>query len=547
MKRKLRKKCGSQRRHSLPIQAQQIGKSMNEKRQTMHILQEFPQDIISFIEHPKLLNDRDLSEWQKTILKSLYCLPLSEREYEIFREGTGRESYFEKEQSELSLIAGRRSGKTTKVAAPVAIFEAFRDHGIPPGENAYVLLIAPQLAQARIAFRSICNYILSSPILSQFVGKVTKDEIHLANNVTIACHPCSQVSVRGYTLIAVVCDELAFFRQEDSYANPEQEIIDALRPGMATAKYSKLIKISTPFRKSGILWNDAQRRSELDFPVWQVPTSVMNPAVSSTVLEREKRRDPRKYQREYEAQFTETVCSWISPEVLERVIVRGRRDLGKMSDNYYVAAIDPGFRQSDFAIAVAHKFVNTIVIDRVSWWRGNKTAPLAFGRVCQEIKTILDEYEINLVKTDQFYSEAIREKLQELGIFCNIVHFGSDTRGKIFTNLRHLIEQGNIELPDDSELLSQLRSLEEIKTERGSIDIRPTSGMKDDLAVVVALAAYDAMASQMTVLEPQLGIVEFSSTGFNPYDCQYAAICRNFPTCQDDGHCYGFADDRFRR
>src|SRR6266436_4220299 len=142
-------------------------------------MSDVPLNIIQFIEHPDLLNDQSLSEMQRTILKSIYGLALSQAELEMYCASTGRATYQATEQREATIIAGRRSGKTSKIAAPIAIYEAFRDHGLPQGEEAYVMLLAPQISQAKIAFRSIRRYLRNSPILSKRIVHETRDEIRL--------------------------------------------------------------------------------------------------------------------------------------------------------------------------------------------------------------------------------------------------------------------------------------------------------------------------------------------------------------------------------
>src|SRR5712691_9141300 len=137
------------------------------------------------------------------------------------------------EQREVTIIAGRRSGKT-KNAARIACFEAFRDHGLPPGEEGYVMLLAPTIAQARIAFRYIRNYIRGSRVLSTRVVSMTKDEIKLDNGITIGCYACTYDGVRGRTIVAAICDEMAFWSHEETAANPDEEVIAALLPGMVT-------------------------------------------------------------------------------------------------------------------------------------------------------------------------------------------------------------------------------------------------------------------------------------------------------------------------
>ena len=256
-------------------------------------MRELPVDIVEFLHHSDLLNDRCHSVAQLACLKSVYGLALSPEELLVYQRGTGRTVYDATEQREVTIIAGRRSGKTRKLAAPICCFEAFRDHGLPAGEEAHVMLLAPTVKQAKIAFNGIRDYLRKSPILSKRVVRTTKDEILLDNQVVIGCYPCNFAGVRGRTIIAVICDELAFWPDEENSANPAVEVIAALLPGMATVHNAKLTKISTPFGKTGVLWRKFQRRAELDFPVWQLSTHEMNPTISTSSLERERKATKR--------------------------------------------------------------------------------------------------------------------------------------------------------------------------------------------------------------------------------------------------------------
>lgn len=161
-------------------------------------------DVIQFVQHPDLLNDQSLSETQITVLKVTYGLPLTDRELEIYRRGTGCEAYNANEQREVTIIAGRRGGKTGKLAAPIACYQAFRDHGLPSGEVGYVMLLAPTLAQSQIAFRYIRHYICNSKVLSARVSRITDDEITLKNSIVIGCYACAYARVRGRTIVAAV-------------------------------------------------------------------------------------------------------------------------------------------------------------------------------------------------------------------------------------------------------------------------------------------------------------------------------------------------------
>ena len=116
--------------------------------------------------------------------------------------------------------------------------------------------------------------------LAQLVVRERKSEIELRNGITIASQPCSQVTVRGYSVICAICDEQGFWEHEQNAANPEREVVAALRPAMATLTNTKLIKISTPNRKEGFLWEDFLKHESLPYPVWQAS------------LERDESNDP---------------------------------------------------------------------------------------------------------------------------------------------------------------------------------------------------------------------------------------------------------------
>jgi hypothetical protein len=501
-------------------------------------------DITEFIIKLNLLNGSELSLAQRTILKATYGLELNQAELDIFRRATGRDIYEQKEHNEATVIVGRRGGKTSRIAAIIATYEAFRDHNLPHGERAYVLLIAPVTHQARIAFNFIRNYILSSPTLNEKVAKVSKTEIELKNGITIACYPCSQVTIRGLSVVVAVCDEIGFWRDEVAAANPADEVLNALRPAMATFEKHKLIKISTPYRKEGVLWRDYQQRATLEHLVWQLPSADMNPTISADFLEKERRRDEESFRREYLAQFTDHITGWIGAETLQQCVTESCTERPRVNDAIYAAAVDPAFKRDDFALAIAHRTNDgTIVLDYTATWTGTEES-LGYEWVCREIARILKQYEIYVVIGDQHCAAIIQQEFLKLGITYKEVTFGAGTRPEIFGNLKHLFIQRKIELRAEPDLMRQLLSLEEHKTPRGNIDVLPSYGAKDDLAVALALVADQLSNIDLGPTPFMLGEVERGPALCIPGSCSVEAVCGNFPECLDVGYCLGFKDLR---
>src|SRR5262249_23492244 len=198
---------------------------------------------------------------------------------------------------------------------------------------------------------------------------------------------------------------------------------------MATFPTAKLIKISTPYRKEGILWREFQQRAELDHLVWRLPSPEMNPTLQPAVLERAQKQSGEKFRREYMAEFTEDVLGWINSEMLEACIAPGRSELPRVENATYRAAVDPAFVRNDFALAILHRTTNgLLVVDRVARWAGTKKAPLGYEWVDEEIVRILKGYAINRVVGDQYCAPVIQQHLLKLGIGYKQFTFGARTR-----------------------------------------------------------------------------------------------------------------------
>jgi hypothetical protein len=323
---------------------------------------------------------------------------------------------------------------------------------------------------------------------------------------------------------------------EETAANPEREVFAALRPAMATFPNAKMIKISTPYRKEGILWRDFQERESLGHLVWQASSKEMNPTISDDVLEEAQRENPEQFRREYLAEFTDSLVGWITPEILDPCVMRGRRELPRVSNGTYVAAVDPAFTNTDFGFAVLHRSDDgNITVVYAARWTGSQKAPLNLETVSAQINDVLQRYGINSLVGDQYCYAVLRQQFEKLGVYYREFSFGAHTRASIYGNLRQLMTQKKITIVDVPELLRQLMSLEEIRASNGNIDIRPPRSSKDDMAIPVALAAFELSRFVVRSPGPILGSVEraplpWRTTGMW-YDEHVMMTCHRYPGC----------------
>jgi hypothetical protein len=222
----------------------------------------------------------------RALLGGFYGLSLGDTEADMFRTLTGRTDAPTEAHDELWLVVGRRDGKS-HAAALLAIYEAcFQDHRdrLAPGEVATCMVIASDRRQARTVMRYISGLVNENPMLRRMVVRENSETIEFGNRSAIEVHTASHRAVRGYTLSAAILDECAFWHVEG--ASPDVEIVAALRPALTTLG-GKMVALSSPYARRGMLWNTYRRHfgQEGRVLVAQAPSRAMNPTLPQRVVD----------------------------------------------------------------------------------------------------------------------------------------------------------------------------------------------------------------------------------------------------------------------
>ena len=279
------------------------------------------------------------------VLSALFALPMTDDELALYRQHTGRGSPPAAPSRETWVVAGRRSGKSF-VLSCVAIFQAcFRDWRphLGPGEIGTIMIIAADRRQARIAMRYCLGLLKSVPMLRQLIEAQTAESITLRNRVVIEVHTASFRSTRGYSLIAALCDEIAFWPSDEFSAAPDVEVLGALRPGMSTIPGAMLLCASSPYARRGALWDAHRKHYGKDgdpILVWQAATREMNASVPQSIIDAAMEEDQPRAMAEWFAQFRSDVETFIAREVAEAAVVPGRYELPPVRGTRYVAFCD---------------------------------------------------------------------------------------------------------------------------------------------------------------------------------------------------------------
>jgi hypothetical protein len=444
--------------------------------------------IIDVTNDPALFGSwfKDRASWAAwfTFLRALFGLELDEAGLELFRQCTGRNEPSPSGYLEVSLIIGRRGGKSLILALIAAYLACFYNWApyLTGGERATIMVIAADRRQAGVIFKYLKAF-LSIPPLAGMIARETADTIDLSNSVTIEIQTASFRTIRGRTVVAALADELAYWMQDDGSANPDTEIVAALKPAMATIPGAMLLKASSPYARRGVLWNDYRRhhgKDESTTLVWQAATRVMNPSVPQSFIDAAYEDDPQNAAAEYGAEFRSDIEAFISREAIDAVTIVGRHELPPMHFvDSYVAFVDPSGGSSDsMTLAIAHR-EGRAILDAVR----EVKPPFSPESVVMEFAMLLKMYGIKTVVGDRYAGEWPRERFSVHGI---TYECSEKPKSDLYRDLLPLINSGQVELLDHPKLAAQLCSLER-RTARGgrdTIDHPPGAGASshDDVA-----------------------------------------------------------------
>jgi hypothetical protein len=437
--------------------------------------------ISEALDDPSLLG-RDFAgaSWNgwRAILKAAYALPMSAEEVEFFRSVADRDPPTQQVR-ELVVIAGRRAGKDSIASAIAAHAAAFRDYRplLRRGETAVVACLANDRDQARIV-HGYTTAFFADGLLNSLVERWTVDGVELSTGAAIEIMTNSSRATRGRPYAVVIFDECAFWR-DDASANPDKETYRAITPGLATIPGAMLVMISSPYRKSGLLFEKYRRHygQNGDVLVIKAPSRTLNPTLDQRIVDEAMEDDPIAAAAEWLAEFRSDISSFVEREVIEGAVVEGRREIPPALGPRYFGFVDPSGGSSDsMTLAVAHRDGDhRAVLDALREVR----PPFSPEAVVVEFAMLLESYGIGRVVGDRYAGEWPRERFRLYGID----YVPSDmSKSEIYQATLPILNSGRAELLDDKRLVAQFCGLER-RTARGgreSIDHAP--GAHDDVA-----------------------------------------------------------------
>jgi hypothetical protein len=448
------------------------------------------------------LNDENLfaphfrrKSWKRwrVFLRALFAEAALPDDLALFQACTGRTAWPTKAVTEAAVIVGRRGGKSRILAVIATHLATMKDYSpyLAPGEVATIGVLAQDRKQARAIFRFVLGGIKDRPLLASMIVSHDAESMILNNRVVIEISTASFRSTRGYSYGAVLCDELAIWRSDEDSANPDVEILRALRPGLANIPGAMLLMASSPYAKKGELYNAYRRhygKDDARVLVWKADTATMNPAIDKRIIEEAYAEDPEGAKAEFGAEFRDDLADFVTREIVDAVTCWGRSELPPQPGIAYSAFCDPSGGISDaMTVGIAHLGPGDMCVLDMVW---EARPPFNPEQATATIAQHLRRYSISTLTGDHYAGGWPIDRFREHGI-----EFVQSARPKsaIYQDLLPLLNARRVELLDNPRLIAQLCSLERHTAGSGKDSITHPKGGHDDLinAVAGALVGID--------------------------------------------------------
>jgi hypothetical protein len=390
------------------------------------------------------------------------------------------------------LCLGRRSGKDTMMSAACIYNATMEDYTglIPRGYRRYIVEVATEYGQAKEFIQLVRQQLENAPDpqIHKMVDwdSSTLTDIKFHNNVVIRALPCTSTSTRGMAISMLVLNEAGHMKTNDGSSSAGAEVYQALSP--STVQFGERgyhVFISTPHIRSGIFWDLFEKANDGkldDVYLAHYPTWVMNPQISrdSKTMVAEFQSDPEKFNTEYGADWRSAASAYLSTEDI-KAARRDTQTLPPRDDINYKCAIDPAFQNDKFAMGIAHKERDRIIVDGVwTWYQAGHEGTL------DQVADIAKRYGIKRVRTDQFSSQSVLEGLGKRRLECEVVPWDNANKYEAFSRMKAAFSTRQISIPDDEPLAKELNALVATVTVSGLIRIAASGSKHDDRSVVIA-------------------------------------------------------------
>lgn len=439
--------------------------------------------------------------------------------------------------SDINLVVGRRGSKTLS-SSVLAIWKCIEmDWKELLGKNpvATILVMSHTKEFSDEIIDLIRTLIEESPILSRLIDTKKKNTASTINlkvpffnektkrirysRVRIRTNAASSKSSRGSACPVIICDEIAFWGSDPNSKETDTEIIRAVKPSMAQFDgFDMMIKLSSPNIKQGVLYDTYKKygagKTTSNVVVLQSPSWMFNDRIPKNRFYLDFDDDKDNFDREFRANFTDSISTFITPESIDKCVHKGITFLppeARSVDITYFAAIDAAFKKDRFTFSLMGSKEGRITQYIAKGWEGTKKKPIKAFEIAEYISGVSKEYALDKVVADQFAFQPLKEIFGTFNVTLEENTFTNTYKKKIYYNLKNLIHSNTVDLLDHKLTATELKQLQVEQSSTGTVTIGHPVGGSDDFADSLAVSCYHAMEGKVLTEFGIAGIDEAQS------------------------------------
>lgn len=337
---------------------------------------------------------------------------------------------------------------------------------------------------------AMAGFLARTPELASALVVYESSVVFPRSQVRLEVLAADQASIWGLRPYFVTVDEIGQWHT----TVPPQRCYEAVSTAVVKVAGARLVLLTTASDPAH--WSHAVLQQALDDPLWSVheipgPPHWLDPKR----IEGEKRRLPESsYRRLFLNEWSASEDRLADEEDLAAcVTLEGA--LEPKPGVRYVLGLDIGLTNDATCAVVAHAEKVSgaehprVVVDRIGYWKGSRLRQVQLPAVEEWVEEAARRYNRARVRFDPYQGVHLAQRLKRRGLTVEEFAFSAASVGKLATTLVQLVRERALALPDDDDLLDELRNIRLRETSPGVFRIDHDRNRHDDRAVALALAA----------------------------------------------------------
>lgn len=356
-----------------------------------------------------------------------------------------------------------------------------------PNELVIIVSASQKLANDVMKYVSSAHHSLPSHMKRG--ANETKEEIVFDNNSRILSLSCNPRTVMGRRATRVYLDEYSK-HQED------ERMWEALIPSISRG--GKATVVSTPMGKRGKFYDFYSKADEMGWSKYEIPWKQC-PDISVRIeMIKQGMPDELSFKQEYECLFVDEAVSYFPYELIQECISENLENELKPDKNPIYLGIDFGKVIDSTVLIFVKKIDNKFTVEFIREFK----PPMIYHEVSDFILQNNKRWRVDRIIVDQTgVGEGVIEDLGKLGSMVHGEKLTTPFKEKIISNLKIVMQDGRLKIPDNEQLILQLHALKRKYTDSGQVKYtHPTRGriQHDDYVWALALAVFEGETSEIS-------------------------------------------------